>query len=193
MVLLEPRYSDFFDPPHGVKSGKSARRPGATAPSKVRFHDEVKVKTIKPRGKGLPLSIMRLLDDEPDDDDDASFETESEDDSDDDQWDITQRHPVNKNSGAVSSSADEGGELDGDEGPEGKFTFNGGHHTIKRLQDDLLADEDEPDDGVFLNMSRARYTYIWLQGCLHMRSVFPPFNGKSRSWRLKMLPRRTGL
>lgn len=137
---------------------------------------------------------MRLLDDEPDDDDDdASFETESDDDSDDDQQDSTQHHPVNKNLEAVSSSVDGGSELDGDEAPEDEFTFSDGHHTIKRLQDDLLADEDEPDDGMFSNMTRAQYTYVLLEGCLHMRSVFLPFNGKSRPWRLKMLPRRTGL
>lgn len=103
---------------------------------------------------------MRLLDEEPDDDDDASFETESEDDSDDDRRDSTQRHPVNENSEAVFSSADEGSELDGDEGPEGEFAFNDGHHTIKRLRDDLLADEDEPDDGMFSNISCAIYLYL---------------------------------
>jgi U3 small nucleolar RNA-associated protein MPP10 len=139
-----------------VERRKDARRPGASAPSKVRFHDEVKVKTIKARGKGLPLSTMRLLDDE-DDEDDDSFEIESEDegddddddDDDDDEWDSTQRHTVKKNSEAALSGVDKGSQLYGDESSEGEFTFSEGHHTIKRLQDDLFADEDGPDDGMF--------------------------------------------
>lgn len=135
----EPHYSDFFDaPPRDERGGNTHR----SAPSKVRFHDEVKFKTIKAReGKGLARSIMQLLDDAPDDDED-SFEAESEDDDDDDD------HSVNKNSDAELSSDDEGSQSDDDESPEGRFTLSNGHQTIQRLQDDLLADEDEPDDGL---------------------------------------------
>jgi hypothetical protein len=106
----------------------------------------VKFKTIKAReGKGLARSIMQLLDDAPDDDED-SFEVESEDD-DDDQWGDTQGHSVNENSDAELSSDDEGSQSDDDESPEGGFTLSNGRQTIQRLQDDLLADEDEPADG----------------------------------------------
>jgi U3 small nucleolar RNA-associated protein MPP10 len=126
--------------------GGSAHRSGASAASKVRFHDEVKFKTIKAReGKGLARSIMQLLDDAPDDDDD-SFEVESEEEE-EDQWGDTQDHSVNENSDAELSSDDEGSQTDNDESPEGGFTLSNGHQTIQRLQDDLLADEDEPDDG----------------------------------------------
>ncbi len=163
LILLEPRYSDFFDAPPGGERRKSSRHPGASVPSKVRFHEEVKVKTIKARGKGLPLSTMQLLDDESDEsaDDNESLEIESEDEGDDDQQDNTQRHPVNKNSDAVFGSVDRGSQFGGDESSEGEFAFDDGHHTIKRLQDDLLADEDEPDDGMssYL-MSRSQYTYV---------------------------------
>jgi len=128
---------------------EGAHRPGVSAPSKVRFHEEVKVKTIKARGKGLPLSTMRLLDDE-DDEDDDSFEIESEDEGDDDEQDSIRRHPVKKNSEAAFSGVDKRSQLDGDENSESEFTFSEGHDTIKRLQDDLFAaDEDEPDDGMF--------------------------------------------
>jgi hypothetical protein len=106
----------------------------------------VKFKTIKAReGKGFARSIMQLLDDAPDDDED-SFEVESEDD-DDDQWGDTPGHSVNENSDAELGSDDEGSQSDDDESPEGGLTLSNGHHTIQRLQDDLLADEDEPDDG----------------------------------------------
>jgi U3 small nucleolar RNA-associated protein MPP10 len=136
----------------------STHRSGASAPSKVRFHDEVKFKTIKAReGKGHARSIMQLLGDVPDDDDE-SFEVESEeeeeeeeedddDDDDDDQWGDTQKHSANDNSDAELSSDDEGRQSDDDESPEGGFTLSNGHQTIQSLQDDLLADEDEPDDG----------------------------------------------
>ena len=112
----------------------------------------MKFKTIKAReGKGLARSIMQLLDDAPDDDDD-SFEVESEEDEDDgddgdDQCGDTQMHSVNENSDAELSSDDEGRQSDDDGSPEGGFTLSNGHQTIQRLQDDLLADEDEPDDG----------------------------------------------
>jgi U3 small nucleolar RNA-associated protein MPP10 len=126
--------------------GGSTHRSGASAPSKVRFHDEVKFKTIKAReGKGLARSIMQLLDDAPDDDED-SFEAESEEE-DDDQWGDTQGHSVNENSDAELSSDDDRSQSDVDESPEGRSTLSNGRQTIQRLQDDLLADEDEPDDG----------------------------------------------
>ncbi|KAI0304855.1 U3 small nucleolar ribonucleoprotein complex, subunit Mpp10 [Russula brevipes] len=147
-------YSDFFDAPLYEGERKKGAPPGASAPLKVRFHDEVKVKTIKARGKGLPLSIMRLLDNEPDDDDEDSFETESEDESDDSQRSSTQDNPGDDDSDA---------EFSGDESPEGELTISDGHRTIKRLQDDLLADEDEPDDGMLYSQCRILDSY-WSPG-----------------------------
>ena len=92
---------------------------------------------------------MRLLDDEGDEDDD-SFEVESEDEGGDDEQDSIQRHPVKKNSEAAFNGVDKRSQMDGDENSEGEFTLKEGHDTIKRLQDDLFAaDEDEPDDGMF--------------------------------------------
>jgi len=183
--------------PSGVgKVKKSPRRPGA---SKVHFHDEVKFKTIKARGKGLPLSIMQLLDNAPDDDDEDSFEDdddsseiESEDEYDDDQRGSTQGHPV-ENSDAMSSGDGEGSQSDDNESPEGKVTFNDGHDTITRLQDDLFADDDKPDDGMFYLQSPLLVVLILgFQVCLLMRSAFLPSNNKSQPSRLKMLPRKTG-
>jgi U3 small nucleolar RNA-associated protein MPP10 len=150
-TLVELRYSDFFDAPPYEGERKKGARPGASAPLKVRFHDEVKVKTIKARGKGLPLSIMRLLDNEPDDDDGDSFETESEDESDDSQRSSTQDNPGDDDSDT---------EFSGDENPGGEFTISDGHRTIKRLQDDLLADEDEPDDGMLYSQCHILDTYV---------------------------------
>jgi len=162
LILLGPHYSDFFDAPPRGERGGSKYRSGASAPSKVRFHDEVKFKTIKAReGKGFACSIMQLLDDAPDDDRD-SFEVESEEDDDDDQWGDTQGHSVGENSDA---ELDEGSQSDDDESPEGGFTLSNGHQTIQRLQDDLLADEDEPDDGTH------RFYRNLLCSCLAIRFI----------------------
>ena len=104
---------------------------------------------------------MQLLDDAPDDDED-SFEVESEDDDDDDQWGDTQGHSVNENSDAGLSYDDEGSQSGNDESPEGGFN---GHQTIRRLQDDLLADEDEPDDGML------QFCRISIYLCLAIRFI----------------------
>ncbi|KAH9082046.1 U3 small nucleolar ribonucleoprotein complex, subunit Mpp10 [Lactarius deliciosus] len=140
----ELRYADFFDAPNsGAAKKKSEDRPFASAHSKVRFHDEVKVKTIKARGKGLPVSTMRLLDDA---DDDDSWEVESEDEDENDQEGVIRNHVLDGDSDMVF----DGG---GDESGEGNSTFDG-YQAIKRSQDDLLADEDELDDGMSTHEKR---------------------------------------
>jgi len=152
----------------------------------------VKFKTIKAReGKGLARSIMQCLDDMPDDDDD-SFEVESEEDSDDDQWGDTQSHLNNENSDAEPSSDDEGSQPD-DESPEGGFTLSNSHQTIKRLQDDLLADEDEPEDGTLYFCHILKMLTPSYQVYPHMRGAAPSFNNKLQPWRQKILPKKTGL
>ncbi|KAH9175392.1 U3 small nucleolar ribonucleoprotein complex, subunit Mpp10 [Lactarius sanguifluus] len=140
----EFRYADFFDAPNsGAAKKKSEDRPFASAHSKVRFHDEVKVKTIKARGKGLPVSTMRLLDDASDDD---SWEVESEDEDENDQEGVVRNLVLDGDSDMVF----DGG---GDESGGGNSTFDG-YQAIKRSQDDLLADEDELDDGMSTHEKR---------------------------------------
>ncbi|KAG8219829.1 hypothetical protein J3R82DRAFT_805 [Butyriboletus roseoflavus] len=57
----EAFYNDFFEPPLRIQSVRS---------SKVRFHERVSVKKIKPVGKGMPVSSMSNEDSDDDDDDD---------------------------------------------------------------------------------------------------------------------------
>ena len=132
----------------------------------------MKFKTIKAReGKGVARSIMQLLDDASDEDDD-SLEVESEDESDDDQPGSIEGHSVDENLDAELSSNDEGSQSEDDEGPEGGITFNNGHQTIKRLQDDLLADEDEPDDGMFIsNLAYSIYLCLAVGLSTHERRL----------------------
>ena len=160
------RYSDFFDAPNsGPARKKSKDRPFATSHSKVRFHDKVKVKTIKARGKGLPVSTLRLLDDEldgdDDDDDDDSWEAESEDEGESDQEGTTRDHVLGEDSDMVFGGVGKEGQTDGDESGKGNSTFDG-YQVIKRSQGDLLADDDEPDDGAFtFGCHTARNTNIF--------------------------------
>ncbi|KAI9455858.1 Mpp10 protein-domain-containing protein, partial [Russula earlei] len=143
----EPRYSDFFDMPTSVGEKKTGPRlPGAEARSKVRFNDEVKIRTVQARGKRLPVSIMHELDDASDDSTDDSFEPESEDESDDDQP-------------ATMEAVD----LGGDESPEGENATNDDHRTIKRLQADLFANDDEPDHGLLLSSHEKRLSALQQQ------------------------------
>ena len=105
--LTELFYKDFFDPPTRAphqsareKSKGKAKAKGPVAPAprgKVRFHEEVKVRMIKPKGKNLPTSTLYAPDDEDDEDDDDEededyeYHEEDEDDEDgedgdDDEW-----------------------------------------------------------------------------------------------------------
>ncbi|KAI0274674.1 U3 small nucleolar ribonucleoprotein complex, subunit Mpp10 [Gloeopeniophorella convolvens] len=138
---LEPRYSDFFDVPPSKNGRKeSSDRSSAAVSSKVRFHDEVKVKTIKARGKGLPVSTLQLASDAFDDEDDSDIEG------------------VDKAEGYLDGDSDaelsdEDGQ-DEEESDEDDLAFGDSHQTIERLKDDLLADEEEPDDGLSTHEKR---------------------------------------
>ncbi|KAH8835820.1 U3 small nucleolar ribonucleoprotein complex, subunit Mpp10 [Flagelloscypha sp. PMI_526] len=113
-------YKDFFDPP--PKPAKKHNPANAsTKTSGVRFHDEVRVKAIKPRGNGNPVSSMQtlrplssIMDDE--ETEDTGF------DKTDDEYDGEEEEP------SVSASDE-----DGDE-------------TMERLKDDLFADDDVEDE-----------------------------------------------
>jgi U3 small nucleolar RNA-associated protein MPP10 len=105
----------------------------------VRFHEEVRVKNIKAKGKNLPLAALDAEDDDDDDEDDeyedfGGFGELDEDGEEDEESDA--------NGGQDESS--------GDEDPLND-SFNGAE-TIERLKSDLFAEEeDEPPEGVLLN------------------------------------------
>ncbi|KAF7347802.1 U3 small nucleolar ribonucleoprotein MPP10 [Mycena venus] len=130
-------YKDFFEPPR--HSGPPRPKQTPSSPRKagtVRFHEEVRVKNIKAKGKNLPLSTM---DDEDDDDDDDEEEEEEEGDFGD----------FGKTGfGEMDDESDEDEEEDGDEGsePESDGDSGGsfdGAETIERLKSDLFAEEDD--------------------------------------------------
>ena len=145
-MFAEPFYKDFFDPPPRVPTsakskGKGKGRTKASPihndtnlfppkASKVRFHEEVRVRNIKPKGKNLPLSTMYDEDDE--EDGEYGFGEEmSFDDG------------LGEGEEMVFSNADSD-----DEDEDEKVSSNESdddQDTIGRLKDDLFAEEDESD------------------------------------------------
>ncbi|KAH7883621.1 Mpp10 protein [Phlebopus sp. FC_14] len=117
-------YKDFFDPPQTINSLKK----GLSTSSRVRFHEEVKVKKIKARGKGRPVSSVQ------------------EDDSDEE--DIEQV----RDAGDIQVDAEdsEGPEIiedlsyDKEDMSDGHSENDGDKTTIERLRDDLFAEDEEP-------------------------------------------------
>ncbi|KAJ7660945.1 U3 small nucleolar ribonucleoprotein complex, subunit Mpp10 [Mycena polygramma] len=125
----EAFYKDFFEaprhtaPPRPKKSALSPQKAGT-----VRFHEEVRVKNIKAKGKNLPLNTPEDDDDEEEEDGYGEFEGEGfggmNDDDDEDE--------------------DEEEEGDDSESDSLESNFNGAE-TIERLKGDLFAEEeDEP-------------------------------------------------
>src|SRR5882724_11884914 len=93
-INSEPYYRDFFAAP-SHKAFSAVKAP-TTAPSpekpdkesKVRFHDEVRVKKIKSRGKGNSEASMKnmMVWEEEDDEDDEDDEEEDDEEDDDDEF-----------------------------------------------------------------------------------------------------------
>lgn len=153
----EPMYTDFFDPPPGMPTEKSPVRPKA---GKVRFHEEVKVKKIKPKGKGLPVNTPAYWAEETGDeeefvgfegedgmvnghlDPDGDYEVDSEEDDDDDDDDDEdddedeEEEEDDEDGDAEEEDSDEDG--DGDDQEIGQK----GRQAVERLKDDLFAEGD---------------------------------------------------
>ncbi|KAJ8495826.1 hypothetical protein ONZ51_g1453 [Trametes cubensis] len=150
-------YKDFFDPPSGAKlpkvkkATKSADQPPPSK-GKVRFHDEVRVKKIKAKGKNLPVSTM-FYEEEEDEEDDSNGEEEegSEEDTDESAGDAEEGFDNGEDLEDVSMLDDGSvGDLEGsDVSMEDDDEEHAGYETIERLKDDLFADDDEkPEEGM---------------------------------------------
>lgn len=134
----EPLYKDFFDAPRG--SGSKAIT-NTSSKSKVRFSEQVRVKSIKAKGKGLPV-VSLMEDDDSDDESGLNMYLEDPDE-------------VMMDAEVEESFVDEyeGGDGDGDE-DEDEDEDEEGRATIERLKDDLFAEEDEPDSNMTTHEKR---------------------------------------
>ena len=83
-------YKDFFESPARIEAPNARRlaKPTVDGPStgKVRFHEEDRVKKIKPKGKNLPVNTM-FYDEEENEDEDDDYEGEEGAEIDDDDED----------------------------------------------------------------------------------------------------------
>ncbi|KAF8078590.1 U3 small nucleolar ribonucleoprotein complex, subunit Mpp10 [Lyophyllum atratum] len=124
----EAMYRDFFEPPK-VAGGRLKTKPkngSSKATGQVRFHEEVRVKKIRAKGKNLPLSSM-------DDDDDAEEEEGS-------------RFPTAVHQQEwISSASSEDSIVSGDDedAESHQDEDDPRRDTIERLKDDLFAEEEE--------------------------------------------------
>ncbi|KAI0322714.1 U3 small nucleolar ribonucleoprotein complex, subunit Mpp10 [Amylostereum chailletii] len=145
-------YKDFFEPPSRskLKIPKASPFPAAPSPApragKVRFNDEVRVKSIKARGKNLPLSVLGGVDENEDEDEDEDYAEESVDDTD---MVGMYEEDVEEDEGASEDDGAEDGfsRFDDDEVSEGDLEL-GGRNAMARLQNDLFADDEEEGDGL---------------------------------------------
>ena len=148
-------YADFFDPPPGMSMKQAPVGPNA---GKVRFHEEVKVKKIKPKGKGLPVNTPAYWAEEIDGeglkglggedgmvngrlDLDQDHEVDSEEDQGDDD---------DEDSDGDESDDVEDDDDDEDSEEDDQEVGQKGRQAVERLKDDLFADEggeEEPGEG----------------------------------------------
>ncbi|KAH9937660.1 U3 small nucleolar ribonucleoprotein complex, subunit Mpp10 [Fomitopsis serialis] len=140
-------YKDFFDPPArdpraNVKGKGKAK--AMTPRASVRFHEQVRVKKIKARGKNLPTSSLYSQDDDDDDDDeeDGDFEYNEEDDDDFGSGSESMDEDNSEHDGSEDSEVDdeEGSYEDDSTAVEGE---DGGLQTMERFKDDLFAEEED--------------------------------------------------
>lgn len=109
---------------------------------KVRFHEEVRVKTIKAKGKNLPVASMFYEDDDEDEEDEEEEEEEGEGLSFDIDEDMEDEDAILSEGSEEFEDGDEDESMDGDEdGAE--------YETMERLKDDLFADDEDemPQEG----------------------------------------------
>ncbi|KAI0735201.1 U3 small nucleolar ribonucleoprotein complex, subunit Mpp10 [Earliella scabrosa] len=144
-------YKDFFEPPSKVKAPKAKKPPKAVADettpstSKVRFHEEVRVRKIKAKGKNLPVSTMFYEEDDEDEDDDYAYEdeegVESDDDEEDEGMDEDEDDEMLRTGVDDDESQDDVSMEDDEES---------GLATMERFKDDLFADDDDdkPQEGL---------------------------------------------
>lgn len=127
MFRLELFYGDFFETPRNQPT-KHQKKPKDDDPSRVRFHDEVRVKQIKRAGKG------RSLQEEEDGYGELIAEDESESDNDEQSDEEGEDSEMQSDSEEYSDGSD----------------VEDGRQTIERIKDDLFADEeDDAQKGLF--------------------------------------------
>ncbi|KAL0951134.1 hypothetical protein HGRIS_007871 [Hohenbuehelia grisea] len=135
-------YRDFFEPPPRASSKKAKSKPPPSPekkPGTVRFHEEVRVKKIKPKGKNLPLSTMYDEDDEDDEADEDAFM-----DGIDDMGGESGSEDEEEIDGLEEEDEDDEDDEDAEDAEDANSSDEGDDRmAIERLKDDLFADDDD--------------------------------------------------
>ncbi|PPR06891.1 hypothetical protein CVT24_011581 [Panaeolus cyanescens] len=128
-------YRDFFEPPSNQKPAKPK------SSSQVRFHDQVRVKKVKARGKNLPLNEDSDEEEEEDHDENDfgegisgsldEFEGDEDEDEDEDEAEAGETHLQEDEDEESMASDDVSSEQSDD------------YAKMERFKDDLFADEDD--------------------------------------------------
>jgi U3 small nucleolar RNA-associated protein MPP10 len=132
-------YSDFFAPPPKLRRDKGKGRAvpnngsAPTRDSKVRFHEEVRVKMVKSHGN---MNSLYEADNDSDDED-----MEGVDIADQDEQEVADS--LDEDDGEEEDAGEESGEGEGDEDSEEQD--EGAFETMERFKDDLFEDEG-PDE-----------------------------------------------
>ncbi|EIN13712.1 Mpp10 protein [Punctularia strigosozonata HHB-11173 SS5] len=136
----EPYYRDFFEPPPREPKKSKPNVGSPPKASRVRFHDEVRVKSIKARGKGLSVSAMNMTGDDEDDDEDYAEDGDKlmEDDMGGD-------GSGDESDGSNEDEAEAEGDSDTEVATNDEDEDVRGRDAIERLKDDLFAEEDEDE------------------------------------------------
>ena len=150
-MTIELFYKDFFEPPARTKAPKAKKptKQAADGPStsKVRFHEEVRVKKIKAKGKNLPVNTM-FYEEEGDEEDDDYEGEEGVELDDEDAMEGEERE------GTDEEDEDEDEDEDSEEAEDismGDEESEHGFATMERLKDDLFADDEEdPKEGAYI-------------------------------------------
>lgn len=176
--------------------------------TKVRFHDEVRVKKIKARGRNLPVTTARLMGqmDEEDQDDeeftglmgeeDSSDEEEGDEEgSDEDDGDFSQHPGRALGWPGMGNDEDDSGDEDEEMGENEDDAELDSREMMGRLQNDLFAEDDEvQEDGVFTHFLCLHVypTLTLYQNSPLTKGVRKPSRNRLQSSKLKTSPRRTG-
>lgn len=154
VFYVEPMYTDFFDPPSGMSLKKA---PVTAKAGKVRFHEEVKVKKIKAKGKGLPVNIPAYWAEMDDGEEFEGFgdrdglvnghsdlDPDYEDSEDDDDDDDDDNDGTDEDDDEDEDEDEEGTEEDTEE--DDQEDGQKGWQAVERLKDDLFAEEDSEEE-----------------------------------------------
>ncbi|EKM61019.1 uncharacterized protein PHACADRAFT_168381 [Phanerochaete carnosa HHB-10118-sp] len=159
----EPLYNDFFAPPSKVaingKAPATSKAEGKAKKVGVRFHNEVRVKSIKAKGKNMSLSQMyEFGEDDPEDEEGMSEGEDDSEDEDEDEGDDYEEGIGYDYEGENQEYGEEDEDIE--MASQSEDEDDATRETIARLKDDLFADEEDEEEDRGLSTYEKRMSAI---------------------------------